>query len=94
MGHYVLARTLRNILLRETPMDLFITILDNIQEERREPERVFVTRKNRLRVGLNVLSNRLTEISKRMNFNWLNQGLSTNLVRIKLKECFHFGTHW
>ena len=94
MGDYCLARTLRNILLRENPMDLFVGILDNILEERREPERVFLTKKNRRRVGLNVLSHRLTDVSRRMKFNWLNNELSDDLVRVKLKECFHCSTHW
>jgi hypothetical protein len=55
------------------PMDLLTRIQYNIQAERKEPEKVFITRKNRLLVGLNVLSNRLTDISRRMNLTGLTK---------------------
>ena len=83
--HYKLSLQLQKTINHRIPTTDWLNLNINIRISSRKTK--FITRKtNRLKVGMNCLSNRLWLLNDKIEMGWLN--LSNNYFKVKCKRLF------
>ncbi len=83
-SNYVKCCALFDVVVNKKPNTFFFKLMENNLVEQRFEGLIF-TRTNRLKIGLNCLSNRLMYVSRQLNFNWLMCAKATSKVRCKTR---------
>jgi len=86
--NFKLARVLISIVNNTDPFFLFHELLSQAVTERRAPLRPWFLDMSRKRIGRQALANRVTDISRRLNFDWLDVKMSKDALRKNLKHSF------
>jgi hypothetical protein len=81
-SNYVQCCALFDVVVNGKPSVLLFKLMENHLVEQRFEGLIF-TRSNRLKIGMNCLSNRLMYVSRQLNFNWLMVAKATFKVRCK-----------
>jgi hypothetical protein len=82
-SNYVHCCALYDVVTTRKPNLLLSKLMENNLVEQRFQGLVF-TKSNKIKIGLNCLSNRVTNVSRRLNFNWLM--LSKTVFKLKCKK--------
>lgn len=85
---YSLAKLMINCFNTCLPTSLHQCLSSQSYTERRQMGKIFTYDSSHRRVGRQALANRLSVISRKINFSWLNQNLNPHALRIKLKSVF------
>jgi hypothetical protein len=83
---YIIAKMAAGIVLRQTPVRLFLDVISNSVTERRQENRLFFSDNSYKKVGRQCFKNRLQVVSRQMKFDWLS--LKPENLRPYLKKCF------
>ena len=86
LSNYALGKFLAKMMITTTPSRLFQLTLENSYTVERQPGRLFFYDTSRLKIGRQIIKNRVSCISKQMKFKWLDSNLSA--LRPCLKKCF------
>jgi hypothetical protein len=81
-SNYIQCCTLFDVVMNGKPNILLFKLMGNNLIEQRFQGLIF-TRTNRLKIGVNCLSNCLAYVSHQLNFNWLSSAKTTFNVRYK-----------
>jgi len=71
------------------PFSIFQDLLVNVISETRDPTRPWFLDTSRTKIGRHTFCNRITNISKRMRFEWYGKKLSADVIRTHLKTTFY-----
>ncbi len=81
-----MAKTLAKMVILKLPSRLHGSIIANAYSERHKQNRLFMFDASRKKIGKQCFPNRLSQISKKMKFEWTNCDI--HLLRQNLKKCF------
>jgi len=85
---FKVARILISICKNSDPFTLFHVLLSNIIIETRRQQRPWFVDSSRSRIGRQYLANRVTTISKMLDYDWLDD-ISKDWQRVQLKRIFY-----
>jgi len=88
LNNFKLAKLLISICNNTAPFVLFHELLSHSITERRTEHRPKFLDMSRKRIGRQSLSNRVTHVANKINFDWSGLPLSSNVIREKLKSSF------
>ena len=81
--NYRLALQLYRVINNQVPIQDWVNILNNNQTSR---QTTFMTmKKNRLRIGMNIISNRFNSLNGKIKLDWLNLSYVSYKIKCKTK---------